>query len=69
MLPGTGYRLTFTREGFSQQNIDNVYVGVDSMHTQNAQLKIGNTTESVEVNGLGSQVSLEYDRHFGCRFA
>jgi hypothetical protein len=58
VLPGTGYRLTFTREGFSQQNIENVYVGVDSIHTQNAQLKIGNTTESVEVNGLGSQVSL-----------
>jgi hypothetical protein len=59
VLPGAAYRLTFTKEGFAQQNIDNVYVGVNSAHTQNTQLKIGNATEAIEVNGTGSQVSLD----------
>ena len=58
VLPGTGYRLSLTKDGFAQQNIENIYVGVDATHTQNAQLKIGNATEAIEVNGTGSQVSL-----------
>ena len=59
VLPGAGYKLTFTKEGFAQQNVENVYVGVNSAHTQNTQLKIGNATEAIEVNGSGSQVSLD----------
>ena len=58
VLPGTGYRLTVTKEGFAQQFIDNIYLGANTTHTQNAQLKVGQTTEAVEVNGSGSQVSL-----------
>jgi hypothetical protein len=58
VFPGTGYRLLFSKEGFATQNIENIYVGVDATHTQNAQLRIGSMTESVEVNGSGSQVSL-----------
>ncbi len=46
VLPGAGYKLTFTKEGFAQQNVENVYVGVNSAHTQNTQLKIGNATEA-----------------------
>ncbi len=58
VLPGPGYQLSFTKEGFASQTIANIYVGVDATHTQNAQLKIGSTKETVEVNGSGSEVSL-----------
>lgn len=58
LLPGPGYTLTFSKEGFQSQNIANIYVGVDATHTQNAQLSVGKTTETIEVNGSGSQVSL-----------
>jgi hypothetical protein len=59
VLPGPDYKLSFTKEGFASQTIANIYLGVDATHTQNAQLKIGSTTETVEVNGSGSQVSLD----------
>jgi len=58
VLPGPGYQLSFSKDGFAGQTITNVYVGVDSAHTQNAQLKIGKTVETLEVNGSGSEVSL-----------
>jgi len=58
LLPGPGYKLTVSKEGFQSQVIDNIYVGVGVTHTQNAQLSIGKSTETVEVNGSGSQVSL-----------
>ena len=58
LLPGPGYTLTVTREGFQSLAIANIYVGVDATHTQNAELEIGVATETVEVNGSGSQVSL-----------
>lgn len=59
VLPGAGYRLSVSKDGFATQNIENIYVGLDATHTQNAQLKIGSTTEAIEVNGSGSQVSLD----------
>jgi hypothetical protein len=59
ILPGPGYQLNFSKDGFASQTISNIYVGVDATHTQNAQLKIGSTKEVVEVNGSGSHVSLD----------
>ena len=59
VLPGPGYKLSFTKDGFAAQTISNIYLGVDATHSQNAQLKIGSTKETVEVNGSGSQVSLD----------
>lgn len=56
--PGPGYKITFTREGFAAYAVSNVYLGVSSTHTLNAQLEIGKTNITVEVNGSGSQVSL-----------
>src|SRR5262249_13374373 len=58
LLPGPGYKLTFTKQGFRASTVANVYVGVDATHTQNAQLVVGQSTETIEVNGSGSQVSL-----------
>ncbi len=58
VLPGPGYRLTVTKEGFQSLTIDNIYLGVHSTQTQNVQLEIGQVTQTVEVSGSGSQVSL-----------
>jgi len=59
LLPGPGYTLTVTTEGFQSLAIANIYVGVDATHTQNAELEIGKATETIQVNGSGSQVSLD----------
>jgi hypothetical protein len=59
LLPGPGYTLTVSKEGFQSTSIANIYVAVDATHTQNAQLKVGSSKETVEVNGSGSQVSLD----------
>lgn len=58
LLPGPAYTLTVSKEGFQSTSINNIYLGVDATHTQNAQLSVGKTTETVEVFGTGSQVSL-----------
>jgi Carboxypeptidase regulatory-like domain len=59
VLPGPGYQLNLNKDGFASQRIANIYLGVDATHTQNAQLQVGQTTQTVEVNGSGSQVSLD----------
>jgi len=59
LLPGPGYEVKLTKEGFQSQSIGNIYLGVDSTHTQNGVMKVGDTTVTVEVNGSGSQVSLD----------
>jgi Carboxypeptidase regulatory-like domain len=59
LSPGPGYEIKFTKEGFQSQSIANIYLGVNSTHTQNGELKVGNASETVEVNGSGSQVSLD----------
>jgi hypothetical protein len=41
LLPGPGYKLTFSKEGFQSSTVENIYLGVDATHTQNAQLAIG----------------------------
>jgi Carboxypeptidase regulatory-like domain len=59
VAPGPGYSITFTKEGFSALTIANLYLATDSAHTQNAELQVGQVTESVEVNGAGTAVSLD----------
>ncbi len=59
LLPGPGYKLMFSKDGFRSSTVENIYLGVDATHTQNVQLAIGQSTETVEVNGSGSQVSLD----------
>ncbi|MBZ5689446.1 MAG: TonB-dependent receptor [Acidobacteriia bacterium] len=56
--PGPGYTLTVTKEGFDKVVISKLYLAVNTTHTQNAQLTVGKTTETVEVSALGSAVSL-----------
>ncbi len=56
--PGPGYILTVSKEGFDKVVISNLYLAVNTTHTQNAALAIGKTTETIEVKEVGSAVSL-----------
>jgi Carboxypeptidase regulatory-like domain len=58
LVPGPGYKLIVTKEGFDSVSISNLYLAVNTTHTQNAQLRVGKTSETVEVIGAGSSVSL-----------
>ena len=59
ILPGPGYKLVFTKEGFDTSEVANVYLAVDATHTQNAQLDVGKVSQVVEVNVQGAAVSLD----------
>lgn len=59
LLPGPGYQVTITKEGFDTVLVPDLYLAVNTTHTQNVQLRIGQTTETVEVRGVGSAVSLD----------
>ena len=59
LQPGPGYLITVSKEGFETVKIADVYLAVNATHTQNAQLRIGSTTETVEVSGVGSAVTLD----------
>jgi hypothetical protein len=59
VLPGPGYKLTFSKDSFETVVLSNLYLAVNTTHTQNAQLKIGRATETVEVKGETSVVSLD----------
>lgn len=59
VLPGPAYTLVVSKNGFQSTEINNIYVAVDATHTQNAQLSVGKATETVEVSGTGSQVTLD----------
>ena len=58
LLPGPGYKVSFSKQGFRASTVENIYLGVNATHTQNVQLVVGQSSETVEVNGAGSQVSL-----------
>ena len=58
VLPGPAYKVTFSKDNFASVTISDIYLAVDATHTQNAVLKIGQLTETVEVNAQGANVSL-----------
>lgn len=59
VLPGPGYKVTFSKEGFASLTVSDIYLAVGATHTQNAQLQVGKLSETVEVNGEGANVSLD----------
>jgi hypothetical protein len=59
LTAGPGYKLTFTKDGFDAVSVPNLYLAVNTAHTQNAQLQIGQSTVTVEVKGANSAVSLD----------
>ncbi|MGA8216124.1 MAG: carboxypeptidase-like regulatory domain-containing protein [Candidatus Sulfotelmatobacter sp.] len=58
VLPGPGYKLTFSKDGFSSVTVSGIYLAVGAAHTQNAQMQVGKVSQTVEVNGEGSSVTL-----------
>jgi hypothetical protein len=56
--PGPDYRITYSKDGFETVAISGVYLSVGITHTQNATMSVGKTTETVEVQGAGSAVTL-----------
>lgn len=58
ILPGPAYKMTVTKDGFQSTTISNIYLGVHATHTQNVTLDLGKVSQTIEVNGSGSQVTL-----------
>ena len=59
VLPGPGYKLIFTKDGFDTSQVADIYLAVSSTHTQNGQLEVGKVSQVVEVNVQGAAVSLD----------
>ncbi|HEX4485926.1 MAG TPA: carboxypeptidase-like regulatory domain-containing protein [Terriglobales bacterium] len=57
--PGPGYKLEISKEGFESISISDIYVAVGTTHTQNAELRVGKISESVEVSGVEQAVTLD----------
>jgi hypothetical protein len=58
LLPGPAYTLTVTVPGFQTATVTDIYVGVNTAHSQNVQLTVGNAAITVEVNAQDTNVSL-----------
>ncbi len=52
--PGPSYTLTVTKEGFQTFVVANLYLPVAAATTQNAQLKVGELNQTVEVTSQGA---------------
>ncbi len=57
--PGPGYKLTFSKHGFSTLVIADLYLATSTIHTQNARMEVGEVAITVEVHGTGSTVTLD----------
>ncbi len=58
LQPGPGYKLTLKRDGFETQVINELYLTVGTTRTENVQLKVGHTNETVEVSAASEGVAL-----------
>jgi hypothetical protein len=56
--PGPGYQLRFTHEGFAPVLISGLYMNVDAVRTQNAEMKAGAAETVVEVSAASENVTL-----------
>jgi hypothetical protein len=59
LLPGPGYKVSFSKQGFSTVTVPDLYLATGTSHTQNARLEVGQLSVRVEVKGAGSAVSLD----------
>jgi len=51
--PGAGYKITFTAQGFDTVELTNVTLGVGITETHNAQMSVGQVTNTVTVTSSG----------------
>lgn len=56
--PGSGYRLTFESQGFKTLVLADIQLGVGKIESHNAQMAVGEVTESVEVVSTSGDATL-----------
>jgi hypothetical protein len=56
--PGAGYTLSFSKQGFQTYSINEVQLSVAKSETYNAQMKVGQVTETVQVTSTTGDASL-----------
>lgn len=56
--PGAGYTLTFTKQGFQTYSINQVQLSVAKLETYNAQMTVGQVTETVQVTSTSGDATL-----------
>lgn len=57
--PGPGYKLTFSHPGFEPVIVTDLYLNVATTRTQDATLRVGSISESIQVNAGGRNVTLD----------
>jgi hypothetical protein len=56
--PGPGYKITFSRDGFTTVNVTGLYLNVNVTRTQNAKLQVGGAAQTVEVSAAMDNITL-----------
>jgi hypothetical protein len=57
--PGQGYSATFSAKGFATFTVNDIYLTIASVRTQNASLSVSTHQEVVEVTATNSEVTLD----------
>src|SRR5262245_39082141 len=65
MAPGSGYKITFTAPGFDTVVLTNVTLGVGITETYNAQMSVGQVTNTVTVTSAGEATLNTTDASIG----
>jgi Carboxypeptidase regulatory-like domain len=65
LAPGPGYKLTFTKDGFTKYKLDNLTFGVNTTSTHNVTLQIGEVSQTVEVSSTGAETLNTTDASVG----
>ena len=56
---GPGFKVTFSKQGFSTVTVSDLYLAVATTHAQNVRMEVGQVAVTVEVKGAGSTVTLD----------
>ncbi len=65
VLPGAGYKLTFTAQGFDTVVKTNISLGVGITETHNAQMSVGQVTNTITVTSSGEATLNTTDASIG----
>ena len=57
--PGPGYKITISQSGFQPEVVTNIYLTVAATRTQDAKLRPGDVSQSVEVSAANSEVTID----------
>jgi hypothetical protein len=56
--PGTGYKITFSRDGFTTASVSDITLAVAKTRTLNAKLSVGSKVETVQVSASDDNVTI-----------